>query len=195
MVSKAEAKRRRRARTSALAEQRRAVPGAEGEAPKAPRLAAATVIDSQRRRIQVVARHDGLDFLLGRGRITGRQADAGRTYGMLYRTSLITGAAALKSCLDDSPRGSGGGGLPTTELAAAEWIAESRMRLAAARAAIGHHDGMTATLDLVCGRGLHPREITTVQRQTEEIETTLRLALDLLGRHFREKPGRLTDGV
>ena len=41
-----------------------------------------------------------------------------------------------------------------------------------------------ATLDLVCGQGLKPREITTVQAETTEIENTLRIALDLLAEHF-----------
>ncbi|MDR3514064.1 MAG: hypothetical protein P4L73_20705 [Caulobacteraceae bacterium] len=189
MVSKADAKRRRRARAIARATAAKAVQ-AGASAPAAVMAPAAA--RARRRSPAIAERDDGMDFLLSRGRITGRQADAGRIYAMLWRTAQISGSAALRSCLDDTPRGSGAGAIPTTDLAAAEWIAEARMRLVDAQVALGHHVGMVATVDLICGRGLRPRQITTVQRESEEIETTLRVALDLLERHFRSHPGRLT---
>lgn len=179
MVSRADVKRRKRARSAARTQASRVAPSSGAPASPAPRGA------SRRPDRNFSGRDDGLDFLLGRQRISRAQADTGRTYGMLYRAAKIDGAAALRSCLDFSPRGGGGVGLPPLDLGAAEWVADCRRRLDDAQAVLGFHSGMIAALDLVCGRGFRPREITTVQRETEEIETSLRLALDLLGRHFR----------
>jgi hypothetical protein len=127
-------------------------------------------------------------MLRKKGRLTAGQAWAGRTYGALVRTAALSDGASLKSFLDLRPAGGGGGGgLPPGDLGGTEWVIECRRRLARAQAALSWHSGMIASLGLICGQGLHPREITTVQRETEQIETALRLALDILRTHWAQE--------
>jgi len=133
-------------------------------------------------------RDDGLDFLQAKGRVTRPQAAAGRRYGALYRTSLISGAASLRSCLDiQEVRGGGRAVIPKDDFEAAVWIADAKAQLAGAQAALSWHTGMILACDMICGRGLRPREILEAQRDTEQLETALRLALDLLIRHFAKR--------
>ena len=130
-------------------------------------------------RKKVVHTKTGLDWLRDKQRLDARQFRAGRTYGTLYRAAILPDGARLRSCLDDTPRGSGpGAGLPT-RLVATEWLAESRLRLDAVRAAMGRHPGLIQACDLICGQGLTPRDISPIQREAEQIETGLRIALDL----------------
>lgn len=128
-------------------------------------------------------RMTGIAWLLEKKRISPRQAAAGERFGALYRAANMEGGEPLRSCLDISPGGGGGLGLPPTSTAA-EWIAAARAELVLAYAAIGWHDGLVASCELICGHGQRPREISTVQRETEEIENGLRIALDLLAKHF-----------
>lgn len=138
-----------------------------------------------------VGRNDGLDMLLARGRITRAQAETGRHYGMLWRTAQITGGPVKVSDLNSAGGGAGGGVGPTTGLFAADWIADCRAGLARAHQVLMGEEATIAVLDMICGAGMRPREITTDQRDTEQIETVLRMALDMLGRDVRADVRRL----
>ena len=138
-----------------------------------------------------VGRNDGLDMLLARGRITRAQAETGRHYGMLWRTAQITGGPVKVSDLNSAGGGAGGGVGPTTGLFAADWIADCRAGLARAHQVLMGEEATIAVLDMICGTGMRPREITTDQRDTEQIETVLRMALDMLGRDVRADVRRL----
>jgi hypothetical protein len=182
MVTTAEKRRRAKRRSAARADERRtAAPIASAATPKRPE-----VVDRERERRLGERRDTGLDFLQSRNRISPRQARAGREYGLYWRNAQVTSAESLRSCLAQVERVSGGSGAsgPASDLESAEWIVECRTKLTEARAMLGFHTELIATLDLICGRGVRPREITTVQRETEEIETALRLALDMLAKHF-----------
>jgi hypothetical protein len=184
MASQAERARRKRARTIAAAtDPTRSAPVAV--APPAPRAGAAS---GPRR-----GRDDGLDMLVERGRITRQQHDAGRHYGMLWRAAQATGGTPIRVVdIAGAGGGSGRGGDPAEPAESeAAWIADCRAALIDARVALGGHEEMIATVDVICGAGMRPREITTDQRQAEQIETTLRLALDLLWRRFRGEIERL----
>ena len=174
MSSKAERDRRRRARTAAAASAARA-----GAAPaKTPKESSSRTAG----RAGPGGREDGLDMLLARGRISRPQADTGRWYGMLWRTAQISsGPVRVVDLLSSGGAGTGEGGRPAADDAA--WIADCRGELAAARAALLGHEALIGVLDLVCGGGQRPREISTDQRESEQLETALRLGLDMLGRH------------
>jgi hypothetical protein len=137
-------------------------------------------------RRKVIHTKSGLEWLRDKRRLDPHQFRAGRAYGMLYRTAILPNGVRLRSCLDDTPR-SGIIGVPTTtpsQLAAAEWLADSRVRLEAARRSLGSHPGMILACDLICGQSLTPRDVNPVQREAEKLETTLRIALDLAHAHF-----------
>jgi hypothetical protein len=169
MASVGEKNRLRRARASA----RVAAPPA-GRPPRPPR-------DKP-----YVRQFTGLEWMASKGALGGGQVRDGERYGRDYRLSLLEGGVSLKSSLDiDGVFGGGkGGGLPAGVDYSGEIIA-AREQLALARAAVGFHDAMILALDLVCGRQQTPGEITKIQREREEIETSLRLALDLIGKHYR----------
>lgn len=137
-------------------------------------------------RRKVVHSKSGLEWLRDKQRLDPHQFRAGRAYGMLYRVAILPNGVRLRSCLDDTPR-SGVIGVPTSttaHLVAAEWLADSRVRLDAARVSLGSHPGMILACDLICGQGLTPRDVNQVQREAEKLETTLRIALDLAHAHF-----------
>ena len=186
MASKADRARARRARTIKAAQAARAKPtgpaaAAAAQAKPAPATRAARSPTTTHHR-----REDGLDMLLHKGRITRPQADAGRWYGAIWRADQLAGDAPIRA-VDLAGAGGGGAGgaaAPELELDHAIWIADSRAFLGQARQALGDHEEMIAVLNLICGAGMHPREITTQQRATEQIETALRLGLDIILRRF-----------
>lgn len=151
----------------------------------AERAAKSEGVEARKPRAKIERAMTGLQWLATKNRLSRDQKRAGDEYGQWYRLAVMEGADSLKSCLDVMPTGSGDG-VPTFPAGAATWIADGRKKLLEARAAIGFHVGMVAVCDLICGRGFHPREITPTQREAEEIETTLRLALDLIVSHFQE---------
>lgn len=128
----------------------------------------------------------GLEWLHSKGRISDREFQAGRRYGSLVRISLLEGDALIKSCLDtDGVRGAGTPTFPgKIDATAAAWKHQAVQELAAARAALGFHTGMIAACDLICGRGDKAREISSIQREAEEIENGLRIALQILVKHW-----------
>lgn len=134
-----------------------------------------------------IRRQSGLEALASKGKINGDQRFNLERYGRLYRIAAIEDGAALKSSLADleSARGAIGGGLPTLENYA-DVIARGRQDLAGARAALGFHADLILACDMVCGRGLTPQEITAVRTEIVELETSLRLAGDMLAKHFKE---------
>lgn len=172
MTSRADRDRARRARTIAEAERVKLAPPPELAARPAP--GGASIAGARRR-----GRDDGLDMLLERRRITPLQAETGRFYGMIWRAAQITGGPIR--VLDLACAGGGGKGDGAAIVADdLGWIADCRAQLALAHQALGHHAELIATVDLICGAGMRPREISTEQRETEQIETGLRLALDIL---------------
>ncbi len=175
MASRAERSRRKRAKTISLSrkppEERAAqerAPGGSGE-PKYAR------------------RKTGLDWLKDKKKISIRQFRAGEKYGDLYRFASMESAAALRSCIAALDGVGGGSGLPPDLLESEGLWIQSRIDIGQARSALSNHSGMVACCDLICGRGLTPREISTVQREAEDIENGLRIALDLLAEHFQIK--------
>ncbi len=121
-------------------------------------------------------------MLRGKGRLNARQAWAARTYGALERTANLPDGASIRSFLDMTP---GGGGVAIGALAGADWVLECRIRLARAHQALNWHAEVIAVLSMICAHGYHPREITAVQREAEQIETGLIIALDMLITHWR----------
>lgn len=171
MASVADKKRAKKARTVSLA---RSIPAASTRPAPQSRAAAA------------IRRQTGLEWLRSKGRISDREFQAGLRYGSLVRISMLEGDALIKSCLDtDGVRGAGTPLAPgKIDAAAAAWKLEATQDLAAARAAMGFHAGMIAACDLICGRGDTAREISKVQREAEEIENGLRIALQILVKHW-----------
>lgn len=126
----------------------------------------------------------GLDWMLQRKKLTREQAAHGRRYGEDYRAAQTDGVVPLKSCLSGDVGGGGGIGLPPAATAT-----EARHSLASAQAALSHQSDLIAACDLICGRELTPWDVTRMnggtQREAEQLVTTLRIALDLLGEHYR----------
>jgi hypothetical protein len=121
---------------------------------------------------QPFKRLDGLNWLAARGRLNGKQVQAGLRYGKLAQ--IIEGGD-IGSCLTRFEiRGSLRGASPTD---ARIW---ARDQLAQARAAVGDHPGLVFALDQICALGRRPREVTTDQRASERLEDRLSLSLDLL---------------
>lgn len=151
---------------------------------RAPAKADAAPARPKARSQGYVRRMSGLECLAGRGKVDGRQRFALERYGRLYRIAGIEDGAALKSSLADldGVRGAGGG-LPTLENYA-DVITRCREALAGARAELSFQTGLIIACDLVCGRTMTTNEITDVRTEVVELETSLRLAGDLLARHF-----------
>ena len=171
MASVAEKKRRKKTAISM---------GRAGPRPEASPAPRATV-----RSKNYIRRQTGLEALAGKGKLNGSQRFNLERYGRLYRISAIEDGAALRSSLADleSARGSVGGGLPTMDNYASV-IAQGREDLLAARSALSFHVDLILACDMVCGRGLTPQEITAVRTEMVELETSLRLAGDMLAKHF-----------
>jgi hypothetical protein len=166
---------------------RRAMLERVADAPLAPATPKPRLVRSNTAAEKHAPPDDGLSYLQRKNRLSPEQAEAGRIYRTMYRTASIEGTGALKSCLaglDSAVGGGGAGGLPTSSLEEAEWIAECRAQLATARGVLQWDEDLINLVDLICGRGLKPSEISDARRETEQIETALRVALDLLRRHF-----------
>ena len=166
---------------TSVAERKRTKRAARQLSPARPKPA--LVIDNTARPI---VRESGLEWLVARKRITVAHQRAGLRWGADFRLILVDGLEPLRSCLNDSPRGSGGG-VPGMSFAAAETEAKDSRRRA--EAALHWQDDMIGALDAVCGRQLTPwervREVGGKQKDVEELQTTLRLALDILSKHYR----------
>lgn len=178
MASKADRERRRRAKTIKAASEPKGLRGPAAAAPRVSRAAKA------------VAPQTGLEMLRAKGRITQRQLDNGRRYGWLWRNAQITGGPARVA---DLGRASGGGGDgPPLGDEAQAWIADVRRELAELDAQLrgDEDDALLAIMGMICGAGMRPREITSLQRETEQIEAALRVGLDIVGRVLRELAAR-----
>lgn len=125
-------------------------------------------------RAKPAQRLDGLDWLAAKGRLTRRQAEAGRRYGRLVQ---VLEGGQVGSCLALFEVRSTAPGLSPTDVKV--W---ARFKLAAAREALGDHPGLVFVLDRICGMGLKPREISKDQRESERLEDRLGIGLDLLVR-------------
>jgi hypothetical protein len=123
----------------------------------------------------------GLDWLLGKNKISTRQADMGRRYGAWWRASHIEGGESLRSCLDDTVRGGSGTGMPPDAHENRAWIEDCRRKLERADATLHYQTPMVSTLVVICGLGKRVNDIPNLTRdEVTEVETALRIALDLL---------------
>ncbi|HEV2364473.1 MAG TPA: hypothetical protein VGS12_09805, partial [Caulobacteraceae bacterium] len=126
-------------------------------------------------------REDALAMLARKGRLSGARLWAAKTYGVLIRTDQIADGASIRSFLEMRPRGGQGAGA-LAELSGAEWVAECQWRLARAQLeALNANPERVVVLGLVCGTGLHPREIAeaaNVKKDAVAIETILFQGLD-----------------
>lgn len=129
----------------------------------------------------------GLTWLHQKKRITLEQRLAGQTYGRDYRIDAISGMEPIKSNMDIAAGAGLGGSVSTGGIGPrAETDSAARSRLAEARAALAHQPDMVLACDLICGRELTPREINPDQRIADRMEQSLKIALDILARHYRE---------
>ncbi len=180
MASKADRERRRRAKTIKRA--------AEPKGSPAPAAASQAAKPKAPRQVRAVGPNPtGLDMLRDRGRVTPRQADNGKWYGWLWRNAQIAGGPARIADLSRAGGGTGGDGLPIGDDAEA-WLADIRRQLAEVEHDLhgDEDDALLTTMQLICGAGMRPREITSLQRETEQIEAALRVGLDIVGRVRRE---------
>ena len=127
----------------------------------------------------------GLEWLFHKKRISKRQADAGKRYGEDYRIAQVSGLSSLRSCLNDTPGGGEGIGLPQVI-----YEMEARDRLLAARQALAFQTDMIAACDLICGQQLTPWQVmgrteNGSARDVARLETSVTIALDLLAEHYR----------
>jgi len=189
MASKADRARARKARTAQAAARAAAdraggvVPSAKASGAPAPKRPAASAADQT-----------GLEMLRDKGRITLRQFDSGRRYGWLWRNAHTCGGPARVA--DLSRAGGGGGDGPPIGDEAVIWIASIRQELGELDACLrgDEDDSLLMIVAMICGAGMRPREITSLQRETEQIEAALRVALDLVGRRLRELGARGVTG-
>jgi hypothetical protein len=183
MASKADRERRRRAKLIQAAALARISKGRT--APKAPTRPAPPAVAKPH---SIAPRDaDGLRMLLGKNRITPAQYRAGEFYGTLWRTAQISGGPARVQDLSRASAG-GGGDAPAGDEGAA-WVADCREQLAHLNEYLAgdEDDALIAIMEMICGAGMRPREITSVQRETEQIEAALRVALDLVARRRRQR--------
>lgn len=183
MVSIAQKKRRQKARNR-LDRQRASGDAPRRAPPKTSPASASTRTIPARSTYQ--RRVTGLEWLARLGQLQPEEVRAGERYGRDYRFAAMEGGAQLRSSLDMDGREeapAGGGGLPS--VSDCSWmIAEARIDLARAHAALGQHEGMILSCDLICGQHFTAREIASPQREAEQIVNSLRLALQLLVRHY-----------
>jgi hypothetical protein len=174
MASVAEKKRARKSRTVSLART-----GPANDSGPAPTRNAAPFHHKS-----------GLEWLRDKRKISPAEYQAGMRYGNLMRIAALEGAALMKSCLDtDGVRGTGTPTFPgKIDTQAAAWKQQAVEELTRARAAMSFHVGLVASLDVICGAGTLVREVTKVQREAEEIENGLRIALQILVEHWSAKP-------
>lgn len=134
--------------------------------------------------------HDktGLSWLLNKGKINPEQHKAGQRYGRDYRIVDISGMAAVKSCLGTAGMPHGGQNeFLGSFIAEAE--TEALRGLQAAREALHHETDMLRACDLICGRDMIHTEVIARyggnQRDAEALVQSLRIALNILARHYR----------
>lgn len=184
-LAKAERQRRQLAerREAARAEQAAVRDGVAETAALLEARGAALIRPPVRRgeREKPIRRMSGLEWLLSKGRITPAQAEAGARYGAAYRAVAQVGA--IRSILDDTPRGAGPGRTVAQAVAQAERHAAAGGRLAAMRAGplCGQRDLIRAC-DLVCGEEMTPREAAANGVEAARIEAVVLVGLSLLAR-------------
>lgn len=197
MTSRAEKDRRRRARTVARASPPRAIGDYEGApAPKSALAAGLSELASRTDAAPRDSAETGLAMLLKKKRLTPRQARVGQYYGMLWRTAQISGGPVKIADLNGSGGGGGAGMIAAGSAEAPGWISDCRARLASIDEQLGGWDEgedpaeqshLVQIMQMICGAGMRPREITSIQRESEQIEAALRVALDLAGRWLRRE--------
>jgi hypothetical protein len=121
---------------------------------------------------------DGLLWLIKKKRLSVAQTQMAKTWRDAVRDA---GGVSIRSCIDDTARGSGG---PAWQRLQAAYVAQtaSTMWLEKMRRDVlrGQTDMLTV-LDGVCGTGHTLRELAGGNdRRAGELEAVLRVALDLL---------------
>ena len=185
MASAAERKRRQRARTAARTVDNLVLKKADADGvviSAAPRTLAPKKV--------YVRRETGLNWLRAKNKISEVQRQTGEQWGALCRERELESAHLLKSCLDVAEGRGGGTRLSPGEVdyVAAEAAFRAKHQLALAQLALMKHEGMIAVLDAICWKQMLPSQITGVEREAEDITTTLRLALDLVAKHWATLP-------
>lgn len=115
---------------------------------------------------------DGLEWLRVKGKLTKPRLAAAKFYRRLYRDECLDDGVRIKSNLDRSVGGEGTGE-PVALIRA-----DARGKLLFVRAAV--LPGMVVLLDAVCGGGQTLRSMTVSERAYVELETTFKIALDLV---------------
>lgn len=123
-------------------------------------------------RTKPARRIKGLAWLVERKRITPRQAEAGRRYGVLYS---VVESGDVKSCLAFMEIRA-----PANSLHPGDVKVWARHKLKEAREILVGHTAMIFAMDQVCGLDKTPREIVPLQREAERLTERLGIALDLL---------------
>jgi hypothetical protein len=124
-------------------------------------------------------RQPGLDWLVGKGRITDRQKAAGEAYGACFRRA--GSAPTIGSTLEVQPSGGLAAGPSLAMLlrqAAGRQRAEEE--LSGYRARLFGQSDLVSVCDLICGQELTPREAAGGERDAARIEAVLKVALDIL---------------
>lgn len=124
-------------------------------------------------------RQTGLEWLAGRGRISGPARAVGEQYGHAWRRVRLE--AQIPCSLAVTP----GGGRATAPpldrvLAHAEGTARARTLLGRLRARLSHHPDLVAACDAICGEEKTPREAAAGDREAGRLEAVLKVALDLM---------------
>ncbi len=124
-------------------------------------------------------RQTGLDWLVGKGRITARQKAAGEAYGERWRRA--GSAPTIGSTLEVQPSGGLAGG-PSLGLLLRQAAGRQRAQaeLEAYRARLFGQSDLVTVCDLICGQELTPREAGGGEREAGRIEAVLKVALDIL---------------
>ena len=137
-------------------------------------------------------RQTGLEQLLKRGKISQRQREAGEHYGGIWREAQMEGQACIKSALGgiDEARGSGLGQM-LTPLRPAEYVAGVRRAYHDANTlGLRSQDALVAACEVICGKEWTPQMVTPDRSAQLQIETSLRIALDMLDGFWREGAGQ-----
>ena len=147
--------------------------------------AAGVIVQSEPRPLapkkSYVRRETGLALLSGRGKIDGRQLRAGERYHRAFAMLELAACSPIKSNLAEPERAGGGGGAtPVADSFLVEReVLAAKSELHAVRLEI-RLPYLVGALDVICGKQWTPGMVSPLQREQEEIVTSLRIALDLL---------------
>lgn len=179
MMTTAEERRPRKT----LKQLRETAPPSAGAAVSLPKKSTPTPPRTLEPKKSYVRRETGLALLGRNGRLSTRQVLAGDRYHRAFALLELAACAPIGSNLNilDSPGGGGGGGAGPI---AADFLVErevlaAKQELHAARIQI-RLPYLVGALDVICGKQWTPSMVSPIQREQDEIVTSLRIALDML---------------